>query len=230
MIQILAPARPVAPAQTRTPEGWRGWRYPPGSGDKPSNEACAGHAAVPVSRPIRLPGPARPGPETRRRRAGAAQPPRGNRRRLGLPRRHERAGPQAEADRRHPRHPADAPGAAPVRRLGRQLHPGAARRGHGDGPAHRDPRHRPARRPAGTASTPRPPKSASPKPARRSSTPWQTANRAPAADLARIAGTSAGVVRGMADAGLLLPALLPTAPPFASPDPDHPGEPVPRPG
>ena len=43
-------------------------------------------------------------------------------------------------------------------------------------------------------------------------------------DLARIAGTSASVVRGMADAGLLLPALLPTAPPFASPDPDHPGE------
>ena len=25
MIQILAPARHVAPAQTRTPEGWRGW-------------------------------------------------------------------------------------------------------------------------------------------------------------------------------------------------------------
>jgi primosomal protein N' (replication factor Y) (superfamily II helicase) len=43
-------------------------------------------------------------------------------------------------------------------------------------------------------------------------------------DLARIAGTSASVVRGMADAGLLLPALLPTAPPFASPDPEHPGE------
>jgi hypothetical protein len=26
MIQILAPASPVALAQTRTPEGWRGWR------------------------------------------------------------------------------------------------------------------------------------------------------------------------------------------------------------
>jgi primosomal protein N' (replication factor Y) (superfamily II helicase) len=43
-------------------------------------------------------------------------------------------------------------------------------------------------------------------------------------DLARTAGTSASVVRGMADAGLLLPATLPTQPSFAIPDPDHPGE------
>ena len=43
------------------------------------------------------------------------------------------------------------------------------------------------------------------------------------ADLARAAGVSAGVVRGMADAGLLVPAPLPAAAPFAIPDPDHPG-------
>jgi primosomal protein N' (replication factor Y) (superfamily II helicase) len=43
-------------------------------------------------------------------------------------------------------------------------------------------------------------------------------------DLARAAGVGAGVIRGMADAGLLVPALLPVEPPFATPDPEHPGE------
>jgi primosomal protein N' (replication factor Y) (superfamily II helicase) len=43
-------------------------------------------------------------------------------------------------------------------------------------------------------------------------------------DLAATAGVSAGVVRSMADAGLLLPELMPLAPPFARPDPEHPGE------
>jgi primosomal protein N' (replication factor Y) len=42
-------------------------------------------------------------------------------------------------------------------------------------------------------------------------------------ELARIAGVSAGVVRGMAHAGLLIPAHLPTSAPFALPDPAHPG-------
>jgi primosomal protein N' (replication factor Y) len=42
-------------------------------------------------------------------------------------------------------------------------------------------------------------------------------------ELARAAGVSAGVIRGMADAGLILPVTLPPRPPFAPPDPDHPG-------
>ena len=41
--------------------------------------------------------------------------------------------------------------------------------------------------------------------------------------LARAASVSSGVVRGMAHAGMLLPSLLPAAPPFAAPDPNHPG-------
>ncbi|HEY4250956.1 MAG TPA: primosomal protein N' [Roseomonas sp.] len=41
--------------------------------------------------------------------------------------------------------------------------------------------------------------------------------------LAEAAGVSAGVVRGLADAGFLRPAALPHARPFAWPDPDHPG-------
>ncbi|HEX3405159.1 MAG TPA: primosomal protein N' [Acetobacteraceae bacterium] len=43
-------------------------------------------------------------------------------------------------------------------------------------------------------------------------------------ELARLAGVGGAVVRGMADAGLLVPAVLPLAPPFALPDPEHPGE------
>jgi primosomal protein N' (replication factor Y) (superfamily II helicase) len=43
-------------------------------------------------------------------------------------------------------------------------------------------------------------------------------------DLARATGVGAGVVRGMADAGLLVPAVLSVTPPFATPDPEHPGE------
>ncbi|MBV9735724.1 MAG: primosomal protein N' [Acidisphaera sp.] len=42
------------------------------------------------------------------------------------------------------------------------------------------------------------------------------------AALARAAGVGAGVIRGMADAGLLAPAALPL-PGFAAPDPDQPG-------
>jgi primosomal protein N' (replication factor Y) len=41
--------------------------------------------------------------------------------------------------------------------------------------------------------------------------------------IARHATVSAAVVRGMADAGLLTPTILPAAPPFATPDPAHPG-------
>jgi primosomal protein N' (replication factor Y) len=44
-----------------------------------------------------------------------------------------------------------------------------------------------------------------------------------AVELARAAGVSAGVVRTMAHAGLLVPAVLPSRPPFEPPDPDHPG-------
>ena len=43
-------------------------------------------------------------------------------------------------------------------------------------------------------------------------------------ELARLAGVGGAVVRGMADAGLLVPAVLPAPPPFALPDPEHPGE------
>jgi primosomal protein N' (replication factor Y) len=43
------------------------------------------------------------------------------------------------------------------------------------------------------------------------------------AELARQAGVSSGVIRGMADAGLLIPVLLQGAPPFARPDPARPG-------
>jgi primosomal protein N' (replication factor Y) len=42
-------------------------------------------------------------------------------------------------------------------------------------------------------------------------------------ELARIAGVGSGVVRGLAEAGVLVPALLAHAAPFAHPDPDHPG-------
>ncbi len=41
--------------------------------------------------------------------------------------------------------------------------------------------------------------------------------------LAEAAGVSAGVVRGLADAGFLRPAPLPRGRAFATPDPDHPG-------
>lgn len=40
------------------------------------------------------------------------------------------------------------------------------------------------------------------------------------AELARLAGVSSGVIRGMADAGLLEPAPVPVQAPFATPDPD----------
>jgi primosomal protein N' (replication factor Y) len=43
------------------------------------------------------------------------------------------------------------------------------------------------------------------------------------ADLARAADVSAAVIRGMADAGFLLPATLAARPAFAPPDPEHPG-------
>jgi primosomal protein N' (replication factor Y) len=43
------------------------------------------------------------------------------------------------------------------------------------------------------------------------------------ADLARAAAVTPGVLRGMAEAGLILPIALPPRPPFAPPDPDHPG-------
>ncbi len=43
------------------------------------------------------------------------------------------------------------------------------------------------------------------------------------AELARLAGVSTGLIRGMAQSGLILPVALPTAPPFLTPDPAHPG-------
>ncbi len=51
------------------------------------------------------------------------------------------------------------------------------------------------------------------------------ADRQPRAapDLMQAANVSSAVIRGMADLGLLLPAGMPTAPPFDRPDPDHPG-------
>ena len=42
-------------------------------------------------------------------------------------------------------------------------------------------------------------------------------------ELAAAAGVSPAVVRGLADAGVLVPALLPQGAAFAPPDPDHPG-------
>ena len=42
-------------------------------------------------------------------------------------------------------------------------------------------------------------------------------------DIARQAAISPGVVRGMADAGLLVPVILPARAPFSTPDPAHPG-------
>ncbi len=42
-------------------------------------------------------------------------------------------------------------------------------------------------------------------------------------ELASAAGVGAGVIRAMAHAGLLVPAILPSRPPFDPPDPDHPG-------
>jgi primosomal protein N' (replication factor Y) len=44
-----------------------------------------------------------------------------------------------------------------------------------------------------------------------------------AKDLAHAAGVGVSVIRGMADAGLLEPAILPTIAPFTIPNPDHPG-------
>jgi primosomal protein N' (replication factor Y) len=43
------------------------------------------------------------------------------------------------------------------------------------------------------------------------------------ADLARQAGVSQAIIRAMAQAGLLLPTPVPLPPPFATPDPSHPG-------
>ena len=44
-----------------------------------------------------------------------------------------------------------------------------------------------------------------------------------AGELARAAGVGSGVVRAMAQAGLLAPAIVPSRAPFDPPDPDHPG-------
>jgi primosomal protein N' (replication factor Y) len=45
-------------------------------------------------------------------------------------------------------------------------------------------------------------------------------------ELAEAAGVSPAIIRGMADAGLLVPALLPKGRAFTPPDPDHPGLPL----
>ena len=65
---------------------------------------------------------------------------------------------------------------------------------------------------------------ASPRRGARCWTRWPNGSRARTGELARAAGVGAGVVRGMADAGLLVPAVLPIEPPFAIPDPEHPGQ------
>jgi primosomal protein N' (replication factor Y) len=44
-----------------------------------------------------------------------------------------------------------------------------------------------------------------------------------AGELARVAGVGSGVVRAMAQAGLLAPAMVPSRAPFEPPNPDHPG-------
>jgi primosomal protein N' (replication factor Y) len=44
-----------------------------------------------------------------------------------------------------------------------------------------------------------------------------------AGELARVAGVGSGVVRAMAQAGLLAPAMVPSRVPFEPPNPDHPG-------
>jgi primosomal protein N' (replication factor Y) (superfamily II helicase) len=43
-------------------------------------------------------------------------------------------------------------------------------------------------------------------------------------ELAHAAGVGTGVIRGMADASLIVPAELPSEPPFTHPDPEHSGE------
>ena len=45
----------------------------------------------------------------------------------------------------------------------------------------------------------------------------------PGPELAKQAEVSTTLLRGMADAGLLVPVALPVVPPFARPDPEHPG-------
>ena len=90
----------------------------------------------PLARPVRLPRSAGSGPSARRCRPGSAEPPRGSGGGVGRPK-PTRACPdgQAEAAGRRDRHTADASRAAPVRRLGGQLHPCPARRGDGHGAA-----------------------------------------------------------------------------------------------
>jgi primosomal protein N' (replication factor Y) len=46
------------------------------------------------------------------------------------------------------------------------------------------------------------------------------------AELARAAGVGVGLIRGMAESGLLEPVQLPHRPPFERPDPDRPGPPL----
>ncbi len=46
----------------------------------------------------------------------------------------------------------------------------------------------------------------------------------PTSELTRASGVGAGVIRGMAHAGLLVASALPSEPPFAIPDPEHPGQ------
>ena len=107
----------------------------------------------------------------------------------------QRAGTQAEADRRHPRRPADAPCAAPVRRLGGRLHPGAARRGHGDGAADRTPAHGPPPSAGYRRADPLPTEARITEARQRILDAWQTREPRTAADLARVAGPAPGGAR-----------------------------------
>jgi primosomal protein N' (replication factor Y) len=60
-------------------------------------------------------------------------------------------------------------------------------------------------------------------PRRRVLAALETAQPRSTTELCRLADTGSGVIRGMADAGLLVAALLQSAVPFVAPDPDHPG-------
>ncbi len=185
--------------------------------------ARAGHAALSPARPVRLPGPARNGPSTRRCRPGSAEPARGSRRGLGHRKptracRTRKLKPLAGVIDTPPMRPRCAgsstgspatPCAPPGEVMAMALRVVAPRFG----------------APATGWRRAEPPPDARITEARRKVLDALARHEPRAAgDLARAAGVGAGVVRGMADAGLLVPAVLPVEPPFAIPDPEHPGQ------
>ena len=207
-----------------------------GGGPSPTTIATSRPDRVPVLLPYPFPGPFdyRVPPDLHPEPGDVVLVPLNRREEIGVVWDHRlrrrRPRPQAEAAIRPDRHPPNAPRPPPVRRLGRQLHPVPARRGHGNGAAHRRPRHHRRQPPAGNAPPNRRRTPASPKPARKCWTPWPHAEPRATSDLARAAGVTSSVVRGMADAGLLLPAILPIDPTLRHPRPRPPRRnPRPRP-